>query len=74
MSDDRPRLTLQQRAALTAITAHVERFGYPPTVREIGAEIGLSSTSSVAHVLRALQWKGYLLVEPGRPRAIRVVA
>lgn len=74
MTDTRPRLTRQQQAVLAFIVAHVAEHGYPPTVREIGREIELRSTSSVAHVLRMLEWKGYLVVEPGRPRAIRVVA
>jgi len=50
----------------------VERFGYPPSVREIGEAVGLTSTSSVAHQLRALERKGYLRRDPNRPRAVGV--
>jgi repressor LexA len=51
----------------------VERFGYPPSVREIGEAVGLTSTSSVAYQLRALEQKGYLRRDPNRPRAIGVL-
>jgi repressor LexA len=50
----------------------VDRFGYPPSVREIGEAVGLTSTSSVAHQLRALERKGYLRRDPNRPRAVGV--
>lgn len=50
----------------------VERFGYPPSVREIGEAVGLTSTSSVAHQLRALERKGYLRRDPNRPRAVGI--
>lgn len=50
----------------------VERFGYPPSVREIGEAVGLTSTSSVAHQLRALEAKGYLRRDPNRPRAVGI--
>lgn len=71
---DRPRLTRQQQAVLTFIVWHVAERGYPPTVREIGEELGMYSTSTVAYHLRTLVSKGYLVCEPGRSRAIRVVA
>src|SRR5512142_1716981 len=71
---DASRLTLRQRRVLEVIRAAVERRGYPPSVREIGEAVGLASTSSVAHQLRVLQDKGYLRVDPHRPRAIEVLA
>jgi len=55
------------------IRTWVERFGYPPSVREIGEAVGLTSTSSVAYQLRALEQKGYLRRDPNRPRAIGVL-
>jgi repressor LexA len=65
-------LTLRQQQVLEVIRAWVSRFGYPPSVREIGEAVGLTSTSSVSHQLRALQRKGYLrrdanLRPAGRP-------
>ncbi len=65
-------LTLRQRRVLEVIRDWVERFGYPPSVREIGEAVGLTSTSSVAHQLRALERKGYLRRDPNRPRAVGV--
>jgi repressor LexA len=57
---------------LEVIREWVERFGYPPSVREIGEAVGLTSTSSVAHQLRALERKGYLRRDHNRPRAVGV--
>jgi repressor LexA len=50
----------------------IERRGYPPSVREIGEAVGLSSASSVAHQLSVLQKKGWLRRDPNRPRALDV--
>ena len=47
--------------------------GYPPSVREIGEAVGLTSSSSVAHQLKTLQTKGYLRRDPNRPRAVEVL-
>lgn len=69
-SDD---LTNRQRSVLNVIKSWVYRYGYPPSVREIGEEVGLTSTSSVSHQLGALQRKGYLRRDPNRPRAVGVL-
>jgi len=66
-------LTTRQRSVLDAIRAWVRRYGYPPSVREIGEEVGLTSTSSVSHQLGALQRKGYLRRDPNRPRAVGIL-
>jgi repressor LexA len=65
-------LTPRQRRVLEVIRDWVERLGYPPSVREIGEAVGLTSTSSVAHQLRALERKGYLRRDPNRPRAVGI--
>jgi len=65
-------LTPRQRRVLEVIRAAVERRGYPPSVREIGESVGLTSTSSVAHQLKVLQNKGFLRRDPNRPRAVDV--
>jgi repressor LexA len=57
---------------LDVIRNAVERRGYPPSIREICEAAGLSSTSSVAHQLAALEAKGYLRRDAGRPRAVSV--
>ena len=46
---DENGLTPRQRKVLEVIRDSVERRGYPPTIREIGEAVGLSSTSSVSH-------------------------
>ncbi|GAA1231121.1 transcriptional repressor LexA [Prauserella halophila] len=63
-------LTPRQQRVLAVIRWWVDRYGYPPSVREIGEAVGLTSTSSVHHQLGALQRKGYLRRDPNRPRAV----
>ena len=63
-------LTLRQRRVLEVIRDSVERRGYPPSMREIGDAVGLSSTSSVSHQLAMLQRKGFLRRDLNRPRAV----
>ena len=65
-------LTQRQRRVLEVIRDSIERRGYPPSVREIGEAVGLSSASSVAHQLSVLQKKGWLRRDPNRPRALDV--
>jgi len=67
-----PALTERQRQVLDFIDAEVRRRGYPPSVREIGEAVGLSSPSTVHAHLAALQDKGYLRRDPSKPRAIEV--
>lgn len=65
-------LTERQRTILDVIRASVSSRGYPPSIREIGDAVGLTSTSSVAHQLRTLERKGYLRRDANRPRAVDV--
>lgn len=65
-------LTPRQRRVLEVIRESVELRGYPPSVREIGDAVGLTSTSSVSHQLKALERKGFLRRDPNRPRAVDV--
>src|SRR4051812_3208183 len=71
MSEAAP-LTPRQRQILEFIDQEVRRRGYPPSVREIGEAVGLSSSSTVHAHLAALQDKGYLRRDPTKPRAIEV--
>src|ERR1700681_3986625 len=66
------RLTARQRQVLEFIDAQTREQGYPPSVREIGEAVGLSSPSTVHAHLAALQDKGYLRRDPSKPRAIEV--
>jgi repressor LexA len=63
-----PDLSARQRKIIQAIDDSVQRCGYAPTIREIGAAAGLASTSSVSYQLSILAKKGYLSRDPRRPR------
>ena len=65
-------LTARQTRILEMIRASVHERGYPPSMREIGEAVGLTSTSSVKHQLEALEAKGYLRRDANLPRAIDV--
>lgn len=66
-------LTNRQRRVLDVIRDAIDHRGYPPSLREIGDAVGLTSPSSVAHQLKMLERKGFLRRDPHRPRAIEVV-
>ncbi|MFT4287740.1 transcriptional repressor LexA [Nocardioides sp.] len=69
---DATGLTPRQQRILAHLKDCIEQRGYPPSMREIGAAVGLTSTSSVAHQLRVLEDKGFLRRDPHRPRALEV--
>lgn len=66
-------MTARQQRILEVIKEAVDARGYPPSVREIGDAVGLTSPSSVAHQLRVLEEKGFLRRDPNRPRALEVM-
>ena len=65
-------LTPRQRSILDFIESQMRTRGYPPSVREIGQAVGLTSTSTVHAHLRTLQKLGFLRRDPTKPRAIEV--
>jgi repressor LexA len=67
-----PKLTARQQSVLNCIQRYVRERGFPPSIREIGEAVGLSSPSSVAHQLKVLQRKGYLHRDQNRPRAVEL--
>jgi repressor LexA len=69
---DATGLTPRQQRVLNVIRDSLELRGYPPSMREIGEKVGLTSSSSVAHQLKVLQEKGFLKRDPNRPRALSV--
>ena len=71
---DADGLTVRQRIVLDVIRTAIEARGYPPSMREIGEAAGLTSPSSVAHQLAALEKKGYIRRDPRLPRAMEVVS
>jgi len=66
-------LTERQRQVLQYIKQEIHAKGYPPSVREIGEAIGLSSSSTVHGHLARLEEKGYIRRDPTKPRAIEVL-
>lgn len=69
---DNGELTKRQRLILDFISATMDARGYPPSVREIGDAVGLTSPSSVTHQLKALQNKGFINRDATRARALEV--
>ena len=65
-------LTGKRREILDFIAAQLRDRGYPPSVREIGDAVGLTSSSTVHTHLTTLQRQGYLRRDPTKPRAIEV--
>lgn len=65
-------LTPRQQRILNVLRESIEKRGYPPSIREIGNLVGLTSSSSVAHQLRVLEQKGFIRRDPHRPRALEV--
>ena len=69
---DATGLTTRQQRILEHLRDFMERRGYPPSMREIGEAVGLTSSSSVAHQLKVLEEKGFVRRDPNRPRALEV--
>ncbi len=69
----RRELTARQREILDFVRAEIHRRGFPPSVREIGEAVGLSSSSTVHSHLAALEVKGLLRRDPSKPRALEVL-
>jgi len=66
-------LSERQREIYDFVVVYARRHGYPPTVREIGAEVGLASPSTVHVHLAKLEQAGYLRRDPTKPRALELV-
>jgi repressor LexA len=66
-------LTGKQQRVLGYIVEHLERHGYPPTLKEIAGHFGISSPNAVRDHLRALEGKGFLRRDADKSRALTVV-
>lgn len=66
-------MTERQKQVLDFIRAEIHRRGFPPSVREIGEAVGLSSSSTVHSHLAALEAKGLIRRDPSKPRALEVL-
>lgn len=69
----RREMTKRQQQILDFIRSELNLRGYPPSVREIGEAVGLSSSSTVHSHLAALEAKGFLRRDPTKPRALEVL-
>jgi repressor LexA len=63
----------RQRQILEFLRTHARQHSYPPTVREIGHAVGLSSSSTVQNHLNALETKGLIRRDPTKSRTVEVV-
>ena len=63
----------RQRQILEFLRDHAEYHAYPPTVREIGLAVGLSSSSTVQNHLNTLEERGYIRRDPSKSRTVEVV-
>ncbi|MBA1434727.1 transcriptional repressor LexA [Bombilactobacillus bombi] len=68
----RQTISAKQKAILQCIYDYIKSRSYPPTVREICEEVGLSSTSTVHGYLSRLQSHGFLQRNPTKPRALEI--
>jgi repressor LexA len=66
-------LNPRQREILEFLRTHARNHAYPPTVREIGQAVGLSSSSTVQNHLNALEQKGHIRRDPTKSRTVEVV-
>lgn len=67
------KLSPRQTQVLDCIAAHIRDQGYPPTIRDIGAALGIKSTNAVNDHLAALEKKGAIARERSRSRSITIV-
>ena len=67
-------LTKRQKEIFDFIRRYLRKYGYPPTVREIGKALGLHSPSTVHAHLAKLEQIGLLRRDPSKPRAIELMA
>jgi repressor LexA len=71
--DNGPALTKRQQEIIDFIRRHSSEHGYPPTVRDIGKAVGLTSSSTVHAHLANLVKAGLLRRDPSKPRAIELL-
>lgn len=67
-------LTIRQQLVLDFIVAHIKKYNYPPTIREIGDHLKIRSTNGVNDHLKALERKGHIERDLTRSRGLRVVS
>src|SRR5262249_55533155 len=66
-------LNNRQQQILDFLRAHQRDHAYPPTVREIGQAVGLTSSSTVQNHLNSLEARGYIRRDPAKSRTVELV-
>ncbi|MDX6047476.1 LexA repressor [Bacillus paranthracis] len=66
-------LTTRQSQILSFLQKQIQEYGYPPSIREIGDAIGISSPSTIHSHLIKLENKGYIRRDHSKPRAIKIL-
>jgi repressor LexA len=66
-------LNTRQRQILEYLRDHARQHAYPPTVREIGQAVGLSSSSTVQNHLNSLETRGYIRRDPSKSRTVEII-
>lgn len=66
-------LTNKQKECLIIINLYIKNNGYPPTIREIGKELGNNSPATTLHHMRELKRKGYITWIEGQNRTIKIL-
>lgn len=74
MTPTRQPLSPKQTECLKVVTDHIDREGYPPSLREICAAMGIRSTNGAAEHLAALERKGWIERVGGKSRGVRVIS
>lgn len=65
--------TSRQKQIYNTMSAYIRKHGYPPTIREIGDAVGISSPNGITCHLKALEKKGWIRTTPGQSRAITLL-
>ena len=73
MPRKKPELSNREKSILKFIAKQIEKEGYPPSVREIGKAVGLSSTATVHGYLKRLEEKGYIRKENQKGRTLKLI-
>lgn len=73
MNKELEKLTKRQRSILRFIMRFLKKNGYPPTVRDIGKGVGLSSSSTVHFHLNSLEEMKFIKRDPSKPRALKIL-
>ncbi|MGO5005116.1 LexA repressor [Bacillus wiedmannii] len=66
-------LTTRQSQVLNFLQKRIQEYGYPPSIREIGDSMGISSPSTIHSHLLKLEEKGFIQRDHSKPRAIKIL-